>query len=137
MAKEGFLFKTFAQTSVNHVPVTSVLLSGALAAILTLLGSFDTLTDYVVFAMWLFYALITGSIFVYRRKFPHLERPYRAWGYPVVPAFFVIAAACAVVSAIVTAPMLSAFGAALLVLGFVVYAIFAGRWREMEAATGD
>jgi APA family basic amino acid/polyamine antiporter len=42
--------------------------------------------------MWVFYALITGSIFVYRRKFPHLERPYRAWGYPVVPIIFILVA---------------------------------------------
>ena len=48
----------------------------------------DRRPDYVVFAMWIFYALITGSIFVYRRKFPDIERPYKAWGYPVVPIIF-------------------------------------------------
>ena len=63
------LFETFGKTSVNHVPVSSVCSPG-LAAVLALIGSFDTLTDYVVFAMWIFYALITGTIFVYRRKYP-------------------------------------------------------------------
>ena len=60
--------------------------------VLALIGSFDTLTNYVVFAMWIFYALITGSIFIYRRKYPDLERPYRAWGYPVVPVVFLLVA---------------------------------------------
>ncbi len=92
MAKEGMLFRVFGRLSINHVPVTSVLLIGTLAALMALIGSFDTLTDYVVFAMWIFYALITGSIFIYRRKFPHLERPYRAWGYPVVPVDFILVA---------------------------------------------
>lgn len=92
MAKERMFFRAFAGLSINHVPVTSVLLTGALASVLALIGSFDALTDYAVFAMWVFYALITGSIFVYRRKYPHLERPYRAWGYPVVPVVFILVA---------------------------------------------
>src|SRR4051812_1482728 len=104
MANDGMLFETFGKVSVNHVPVSSVLLTGFLAAILALIGSFDTLTDYVVFAMWIFYALITATIFVYRRKFPHLERPYRAWGYPVVPVVFLFVAAWLIYRTIVDSP---------------------------------
>ena len=127
MAKEGFLFKTFGQTSVNHVPVASVLLSGALAAALTLIGSFDTLTDYVVFAMWLFYALITGSIFVYRRKFPHIERPYRAWGYPVVPVIFLLVAAWLIYRTIMDSPKQAVTGIVLILVGIPLYWYFTRR----------
>ena len=114
-------FKPFGKLSISHVPVASVLLTGALAAVLALIGSFDTLTDYVVFAMWIFYALITGSIFIYRRKFPHLERPYRAWGYPVVPVVFLLVAAWLLYRTIVDSPKQAVTGLVLIVLGLPVY----------------
>jgi APA family basic amino acid/polyamine antiporter len=92
MAKDGLMFKAFGRVSVNHVPVTAVLMQGVWAILLAMSGSFDTLTDYVVFGSWVFYALVTSSIFVFRRKYPDLERPYRAWGYPVVPVVFLLVA---------------------------------------------
>lgn len=127
MAKENLLFSAFGKLSVNHVPVSSVLLTGFLAAILALIGSFDTLTDYVVFAMWIFYALITGSIFVYRRKFPDLVRPYRAWGYPVVPVVFLLVAGWLIYRTIVDSPTQSLTGIILIILGLPVYYYFSKR----------
>ena len=124
MAREGVMFKPFGRLSVNHVPVTSVLLIGAFAAILALIGSFDTLTDYVVFAMWIFYALITGSIFIYRRKFPHLERPYRAWGYPVVPVVFLLVAGWLIYRTIMDSPKQALTGIGLILVGLPVYWYF-------------
>jgi APA family basic amino acid/polyamine antiporter len=134
MSHEGLLFKVFGKLSVNHVPVTSVLLIGALAAVLTMIGSFDTLTDYVVFAMWIFYALITGTIFIYRRKFPHLERPYRAWGYPVVPVVFLLVAAWLLYRTIVDSPKQSVTGLILIAIGLPVYWYFA---KNTVAADDD
>ncbi|MEO7539489.1 MAG: amino acid permease, partial [Pyrinomonadaceae bacterium] len=78
MAKDGMMFRSFGKVSINHVPVTAVLMQGVWAILLALTGSFDTLTDYVVFGSWIFYALVTSSIFVFRRKYPDLERPYKA-----------------------------------------------------------
>ena len=60
-------------------------MQGIWACVLALSGSFDTLTDYVIFGSWIFYALVTSSIFVFRQKYPDAERPYKAFGYPVVP----------------------------------------------------
>jgi len=93
MATDGLMPRSFAKLSVNHVPVTAVLMQGVWACLLALTGSFDTLTDYVIFGSWIFYALVTLSIFVFRRKFPDAERPYRAFGYPVVPVLFLLVAA--------------------------------------------
>jgi len=126
MANDGMLFETFGKVSVNHVPVSSVLLTGFLAAILALIGSFDTLTDYVVFAMWIFYALITGTIFVYRRKYPHLERPYRAWGYPVVPVVFLFVAAWLIYT-IMDSPKQSLTGIVIILVGIPFYYYFTKR----------
>jgi len=78
MAKDGTMFKTFGKLSVNSVPVSAVIMMGVLSTVLALSGSFDTLTDYVVFGSWIFYALVTSSIFIYRRKYPELARPYKA-----------------------------------------------------------
>jgi APA family basic amino acid/polyamine antiporter len=121
MAREGLLFRIFGRVSVNHVPVAAVILMGCLSTILALIGSFDTLTDYVVFAMWIFYALITGSIFIYRRKFPHLERPYRAWGYPVVPIVFLLVAAWLLYRTVVDSPKQAVTGIVLILLGLPVF----------------
>ncbi len=92
MAKDKLFFGTFANLSLNRVPVSSVLLMGVISTILALSGSFDILTDYVVFGSWVFYALVTSSIFLYRRKYPELARPYKAWGYPIVPIIFLLVA---------------------------------------------
>jgi len=127
MAKDGMLFETFGKVSINHVPVSSVLLTGFLAAVLALIGSFDTLTDYVVFAMWIFYALITGTIFVYRRKFPHLERPYRAWGYPVVPVVFLCVAGWLIYRTIMDSPTQSVTGIVIILVGIPFYYYFTKR----------
>jgi basic amino acid/polyamine antiporter, APA family len=137
MAREGLLFRLFGKVSVSHVPVSSVIFSGIVAAILALIGSFDTLTDYAVFAMWIFYALITGSIFIYRRKFPDLERPYRAWGYPVVPVIFLFVAGWLLYRTIVDSPVQSVTGLALIALGLPVYLLFYLFGRPMDEPDSD
>lgn len=132
MSKEGLFFRTFGKLSITHVPVTSVILTGSLACVLAMIGSFDTLTDYVVFAMWIFYALITGSIFIYRRKYPHLERPYRAWGYPVVPIIFLFVAAWLLYRTIVDSPGQSLTGIAIIAAGLPFYFYFSRTFTPTE-----
>jgi len=121
MAREGMLFRVFGKLSINNVPVTSVLLIGSLAALMALIGSFDALTDYVIFAMWIFYALICGSIFIYRRKFPDLARPYRAWGYPVMPVVFILVALWLLYRTVMDAPEKALTGLVIILLGLPVY----------------
>jgi len=90
MANDGLMFKPLGTLSITGVPVKALLVQMVLAMILALSGSFDTLTDYVVFGSWIFYGLVTSSIFVFRRKYPDLERPYRAFGYPIIPVVFLL-----------------------------------------------
>ena len=93
MARDGLFFRPLGQVSTRtHVPVNALLAQGAWACVLALSGSFDTLTDYVIFAAWIFYALTTAAVFLFRRRLPHAERPYRTLGYPVVPVLFLLAA---------------------------------------------
>ncbi|MEO6051141.1 MAG: amino acid permease, partial [Pyrinomonadaceae bacterium] len=93
MANDGLMFKPLGKLSITGVPIKALLVQMVFAMILGLSGSFDTLTDYVVFGSWVFYALVTSSIFVFRRKCPDLERPYRAFGYPVIPIVFLFVTA--------------------------------------------
>jgi basic amino acid/polyamine antiporter, APA family len=85
----------FAWTGKVHpafqTPGNALVLHALWTSMLVLSGSFDMLTDMLVFVSWLFYGLSAFGIFILRRKMPDAERPYRVWGYPVVPAIFVLA----------------------------------------------
>lgn len=121
MATDGLMLKKLGILSITGVPVRALIFQGILAAILALSGSFDTLTDYVIFGSWIFYALVTSSIFVFRRKYPNADRPYRAWGYPVIPVIFLLVAGWLLINTLVTSPRQSFIGLGLIILGLPVY----------------
>ena len=116
----------------TRVPIWSIVAQGAWASVLALSGSFDTLTDYVIFGSWIFYGLTISAVFVLRRTMPDAERPYRAWGYPVVPALFLVVTAFLLVNTVVTSPVNSLVGLGLIALGLPVYTLF-DRRRRAEA----
>jgi APA family basic amino acid/polyamine antiporter len=103
------------------VPVVALIFQGVWAGVLALSGSFDTLTDYVIFGSWIFYGLTTASVFVFRRRMPDAERPYRAWGYPVVPVVFLLVTGWLLVNTLMTAPRQSITGIVLILLGLPFY----------------
>jgi APA family basic amino acid/polyamine antiporter len=84
-------------------------------------GRIGALLSGVVFADWIFFGLGAASVFVLRRKQPDAERPYRVWGYPVVPALFVAAACVGIASSFLASLRTSLLGTAVLVGGIVVY----------------
>jgi APA family basic amino acid/polyamine antiporter len=67
------------------VPIRSLIVLGIWSSVLALSGSYDQLTDAAIFALTLFYAFVAAGVFVFRRRLPDAPRPYRTWGYPVVP----------------------------------------------------
>jgi APA family basic amino acid/polyamine antiporter len=111
--------------------------------VLILSGTFDQLTDMLIFVSWIFYAAAALSVIVLRRRLPDHERPYRVWGYPVVPVVFVIFAMVYVVFTLYSdvshylsgrAPLInSLFGLLLVALGVPGY-LFWKRRRAKEAA---
>lgn len=122
MARDGLFFRKLAQVSPRtHLPVNALLVQGAWASVLALSGTFDTLTDSVMFASWLFYGLTTASVFVFRRTMPNAERPYRVWGYPVIPLLFVIVTTMVLVSALIATPRQAMNGLVMMALGVPFY----------------
>ena len=91
MAKHGLFFSSVGRVNPRyHTPAISLMVQALWAAMLTLTGTYNELLDYVVFAVVLFYILTIAGVFWLRRTRPDAPRPYRAWGYPVVPAFYML-----------------------------------------------
>lgn len=104
-----------------HVAI-AIMVAWSLVLLFGTRGEIGSLLSGVVFADWIFFGLGGASVFVLRRSRPDVHRPYRSVGYPMLPAVFVLAAAIGVASAWIAAPKTSAFGTALLAVGWVVYA---------------
>ena len=122
LAKDGLGFGILARLSARaRVPVNAVLANCALAAVLVVIGSFDTLSDYLIFNIWVFFVATAGAVFVLRRREPALPRPYRTIGYPVVPAIFMAVAGWLLVQTLLSNPRNSFIGLAVVALSFPYY----------------
>jgi len=122
MARDGLFIRRFGDLNPNTaVPVAAIMLQAVWASLLAVSGTFDQLTDCVVFTSWIFYAATTAAVFVLRKKMPDAPRPYRTLGYPIVPIVFVLVAAWLIVNTLQTSPVESVVGLALTALGLPVY----------------
>jgi APA family basic amino acid/polyamine antiporter len=94
-ARDGYFFKAIAEVHPRfHTPSVAIITQCVLAIALLLLGgSFRQFFSLAIFAEWMFYMIAGSTVFVFRQREPHLDRPYRVLGYPVVPALFVTASA--------------------------------------------
>lgn len=135
MARDGLFFRRLGNLSEGtHVPVLAIVVQAAWASVLAISGTYDQITDCLIFASWIFYALVTSSVFVLRKKMPNATRPYRTPGYPLVPILFLLLASWLVLTTLYTRPVESVVGLILIVLGFPVYFYFRARNRRDERA---
>ena len=122
MARDGIFFHGLAKLSPHsRVPVRAILAQAAWGSVLALSGSYDTLTDSVVFVLWAFYGLSIGSLFVFRRTMPDAYRPYRALGYPLIPFVFLIVTIALLVNTFIAAPRQAFEGVFVLIAGLPFY----------------
>ena len=121
MAKDRLFFSGLAKLSKTHVPVRSLIVLAIWSSVLALSGSYDVLTDYAIFALTMFYALTAGAVFVFRRRLPNEDRPYKTLGYPVVPVLFIAVTTWLILTTIWNTPKQSGIGLGLIVLGLPVY----------------
>jgi APA family basic amino acid/polyamine antiporter len=125
MALDGLFFRRAGVLDARqHAPVFALAIQGGWAMVLTLSGSYSDLLDYVIFAVLVFYILSIAAIFVLRRKRPSMERPYKAFGYPVLPALYIIAAATIEILLLAFKPNYTWPGLIIVLLGVPVYFIW-------------
>jgi basic amino acid/polyamine antiporter, APA family len=116
MGDRGLLFRAVARVSPRFdSPSVAILICTVLGVVYVLLNDFAQLADKFILGIWPFYVLTVASVFVLRRRRPDLPRPYRVWGYPIVPAVFLLASAGMVANALVTDPVNT--GVTLLIIG--------------------
>ena len=108
-------------------PTAGVLLLGTCAIAFALSGTFDLLTDIVVFVRLLFNGMAVASVYVLRRAMPKAERPYRMWGYPVLPGLFLAATVFLMLNTVVATPGRALAGLAIVAAGLPVYGYYARR----------
>jgi len=121
MAREGLFFSGIGKLNKANVPGNSLLWQGIWSSVLVLSGSFDQLTDMLIFAVFIFYGATSLGVIILRKRMPDAPRPYKVWGYPVVPVFYILFCIALFVNTIVSKPREAGIGLALILLGIPVY----------------
>ena len=131
MARDGVFFKRLARVHPAFgTPTSAILLQAIWACLLILTGTFGTLFTYVSVIITLFSALTVGSVMVLRWKRPELKRPYKLWGYPIVPILFILAHLWIVWGSVVEKPRDSLIGVFIVALGIPAYLIWQNRLKK-------
>ncbi|HXI24318.1 MAG TPA: amino acid permease, partial [Pyrinomonadaceae bacterium] len=145
MARDGLFFYGVAKLNRQHVPAIALIAQGIWACLLTLPRTvaidpktgaitygnvYTQLLEYIISADLIFYALMVGAVILMRRKAPQLERPYRTFGYPIVPIIYIAMAVIIVLDLAYLAPYTSGIGYLLVLSGIPAYLI----WRKSAAA---
>jgi len=123
MAKDGLFFKKTGTLNKNAVPEYALWLQCLVASILCLSGGYNNLLDMISFVVVLFYAVTIIGIFILRKKRPDIERPYKAFGYPVLPVIYIILALTFCIFLIKMKPLYAGIGLGIVLLGIPLYYI--------------
>ncbi len=139
MARDGIFFRQLAALHPRfRTPVTAMVVQAFWAVLLLLFwGTVENLFTYVTFMDIAFMTLAGAAVFLFRRRLPDAERPYRTWGYPVVPLVFVGISAAFVINTLIQRPVQALAGLALLAIGWLVYGRFKGRIPEEGREDGE
>lgn len=133
MARDGVFFTSAGELNANSVPARALVMQGGWAALLTLSGTYSELLDYVIFAQLLFYALTVAGVFVMRWRAPDAHRPYRAWGYPLIPLAYIAAAVALMADLLIVKPAYTWPGLLIAASGLPIY-WYSMRRRRRRAA---
>jgi APA family basic amino acid/polyamine antiporter len=127
MAIDGLFFKKAGVLNNKSVPGAALIVQGIWTCILCLSGTYGDLLDYVVFAVLLFYILTVVGIFILRKKQPNADRPYKAYGYPIVPAIYIVLASAISIDLLIFKPQYTWPGLGIVLLGIPVYFLWKRR----------
>ncbi len=122
MARDKMFFSPLGKVHPKFgTPHVSLVIQGIWSSVLVMTGSFDTITDYVIFAAWTFYMLGAFGVYILRKKMPGVNRPYKVWGYPYTPAIFVIFSFFFLLNSIIEDTSDAAMGTILILIGLPIY----------------
>lgn len=121
MSRDQLFLKRAGTLNKSNAPGNSLIWQGVWASVLVLSGTFDQLTDMIIFAVFFFYGATSLGVFILRRKMPDAPRPYKVWGYPIVPALFIVFCMILFCNTIVTRPREAMIGLTLIFSGVPVY----------------
>jgi APA family basic amino acid/polyamine antiporter len=125
MAKDGLFFRSVGTVNRHHVPAVALMVQCVWACLLCLSGTYGQLLDFLIFAQLLFYILTLGGLFILRARRPDLHRPYRAFGYPILPALYIVMAGFLEIQLLRYKPQYTWPGLIIVLLGLPVY----GLWK--------
>jgi len=137
LARAGLLPAGLARISASGVPAVAVLTIGVWSIVMAVSGTFDILTDIYIFVMWIFFGMNGVALFILRRRAPNAERPYRVWGYPVVPALFLLVTVYLLINTFMATPLRAIAGIGLIIVGLPMYEYFNRRMSELEPLNWD
>jgi APA family basic amino acid/polyamine antiporter len=136
MAQDGLFFHALAEVHPRYrTPGRSLLAQGGWSALLAVSGTFSQLYTYAMFAVTLFHVATGAAVFVLRRTRPDMPRPYRVWGYPVVPGLFILTCGLLVANTLSERPLESLWGLGLVALGLPAYAYWRRRTKGANLST--
>jgi len=137
VARDGYFFRALAEVHPRYfTPGNALIVQAVLSCILLLMiARFQQLFSIAIFAEWLFYMIAASTIFIFRKRLPNAQRAYRAWGYPVVPAIFIAAAALLLYSTFTENLKRSLLGSAVISAGIPVFLYFRSQSRRVEATS--
>jgi len=121
MARDRLFFKKAAKLNASDVPGWALWIQGIWASVLCLTGKYGALLDFVVIIVLIFYILTIYGIFILRRKMPHAERPYRAFGYPLLPLLYIVLATALSIGLLVYKTSTCGWGVLIMLVGIPVY----------------
>ncbi len=131
MAKDGLFFRKVGEINEKGVPGFAIALQGVWSVLLCLSGTYSDLLDYVIFAVLIFFTLTILAIFILRVKKPDIERPYKAFGYPVIPAIYILTTTAISVILLIYKPDYTFPGLGIVLLGIPVFYF----WRKSSKNT--
>jgi APA family basic amino acid/polyamine antiporter len=134
MARDGRFFRVARGIHPRfRTPGNALIFQGCLASILALTGTFQDLFSLYIFAQWIFYGLSTAAVLRLRHTQPELARPYRTWGYPVVPVIFILGSIAVTLSVLIDRPLRAGLGLVVILIGLFFYRY----WRNQQPANPE